>query len=281
MKKLSKDERVVLEQWSARFFAMPVHDELEHQLQLGIKGVEHTAVFGDRGVGKSYSIDRFCNRIRNREADAMLDDPTHMPVEVIYYESSPANGPKTGLMDLYQRLFGGDSRVGARFQSPTSLRDHIAAEVRRRNVRLICIDEAQMINSDNLDILRQVPDAALRNEQHVVGMMLIGDENLRDSLVEIRQLGQRFSGQVKFPQISRRELSAHWIGFHPHLTPLKEDLDGTDWRALEGDFFRTVNGSMRRLQRILENANELCLKWNRQLDEFVLRVAVEKIAGEA
>lgn len=279
MAKLSKDERAALETWTPGLLGMPVHRELEHQMEVCRKGIEDAIVIGPGGVGKTEMVKRFCNRMREEEARRTIEDPSHLPAEVLYYEASRATGPKTGLLDLYKALFGGASRVGARFQTPASLRDHIADELQRRNVRLICIDEAQLVDAANLDLLRQVPDAA-RSRGHAMGLMLIGNEELRDSLVAIRQMGQRFSAEVQFHRISRKSVGPHFTGFHPHLPALKDSLKDAAWRSLEEEVFRRVNGSFRRLEKLVLNANELVLKFDRRMDEKIVRLAIGKLALE-
>ena len=207
MAKLSKDERAALEEWSPGFLGMPVHRELEHQMELCRKGIEDAIVVGPRGVGKTEAVKRFCDRMR--AGRSATDDRRSVP---------PAGGgpvlrslaghraqdgsprPVQGAVRRRRRGWALDS------SRPPVCRDHIADEVQRRNVRLICIDEAQLIDAANLDLLRQVPDAA-RSRGHVMGLMLIGNEELRDSLVAIRQMGQRFSAEVKFHRISRKSVA--------------------------------------------------------------------------
>ena len=41
-----------------------------------------------------------------------------------------------------------------------------------------------------------------------------------------------------------------------------------------------MNGSMRRLVRLLRNANELVLKFDRPMDEKIVRLAIDKLARE-
>lgn len=278
-KKKSEPTMQALRDWKPGFLELPVHRKLQHQVTVTMEGIEDAVVIGALGVGKSRSVERECKRIMEAEAIKTIDDPSHLPVEVIHYEASKAIGPKTALLDLYEGLFGSGSRVGARFQTPANLRAHIANEIIHRNIRLICIDEAQLISPDNLDLLRQVPDA-VRANGHAMGLILIGTVTLRDSLVAIRQMGQRFSGEVVFKPISRSELAPHLACFHPHLPALKEDMGARNWAALEELLFRKVNGSFRRVVRVLENANQLVLKYDRAMDEKILRAAIDKLAAE-
>jgi type II secretory pathway predicted ATPase ExeA len=276
---LTPEERQELENWKPRYLRLPVHALVEHQIKLAMAGVEDSIVIGPPGVGKTMSLQRAINDLRARESDRLLEAGDYMPAEIIYYLASVAKGLKTALVDLHEELFGTGVRVGAKFRTPQNLRDHVVEEVIRRNVRLICIDEAQFINSANLDLLRQVPDVA-RQRGHQMSLMLVGNEALRESLVEIGQMGQRFTGEIKFPRISRAGAAKFLPDFHPHVARLKQTTPAGAWKRLEADLLLAINGNMRRLVRILENANHLALSMGEPVTERVLRLAIEKLAEE-
>ena len=277
--RLTPEEMVELRRWRPPFLEFPVHKVLEHQFGLCIRGIEDAIVIGPRGTGKTKSVVRACQDVRSTEAERVIEESSYMPREVVYYEACKADGAKTALLDLYREIFHGGSPISARSQSPHSLREHIADEAVRRNIRLVCVDEAQLISSENLDMLRQVPDA-LRARGHMAGLMLVGSEELRDRLRKIKQLGQRFSGEVVFPRADRKTVAPHLTGFHPHLPSLQKSLKAGEWGALEAEIFRAANGSMRRFMRIIENAHELVLRWERRLDAKLVRMAIQKLAAE-
>lgn len=276
---LTEEQVKELQAWSAEFLQLPVHLELQHQMNLCMQGIEQGFVIGARGAGKTYSVRWLINEIQAAEVERSLSEPGYEPREVLYYEASRATGTKTALIDLYEVIFGYVSKAASRFHTARSLVEQIAAEMQRRNIALICVDEAQMIDAANLDLLRQVPDVA-RGMEHSVGLILVGSEELRDSLARIKQLGQRFSGEVRFPRIDRSQIAPLLPAFHPHLGPLKAKLKAKEWNRLENEFFTAVNGNFRRLVTLLRNANALALRLSSPVDARVLQLAIGKLAEE-
>jgi hypothetical protein len=277
---LTATERKELSTWDPDFLYLPVHGPLQHQMNLCMDGVENAIVIGPRGPGKSYSVKWFKEEIEALEAEEFIQNPDYIPREVLSYQTSTANGTKTALIDLYAKLFGGGmSKAALRFHTAQSLRDQIVDEILRRRISLICIDEAQMISAGNLDLLRQVTDGAA-DSSHPLGLLLIGNEGLRESLVEIQQLGQRFSAEIRFPPFTQQTVGPHLPGFHPHIARLKDTMGEKEWRRLESDLFAAVRGAFRRLMVILRNANALALRFDRPIDEPILRSAIEKLSDE-
>jgi type II secretory pathway predicted ATPase ExeA len=163
--------------------------------------------------------------------------------------------------------------------SPRDMQHEIVAQLRVRNVSLICIDEAQMIDARNLDLLRQIPDIA-RESGHPLGMILAGTAVLRQSLVTIGQLGQRFSAEIRLQPLTEGQFRDHWSDFHPHLGELKDSLTRVEWRDLTEQIHRKTRGNLRRLERVLINANELALVFGRPIDREILDFATDKLADE-
>lgn len=277
--KLSAEEIAALHEWQAEppFFTLPVHIEIEQQLRLCMDGIENGILVGPPGVGKTKSIQILTNKL---EAEEALDSDGEEPRDIIRYQASKAGGTKTGLTDFLEA--GLEETVSAytkRSQSPKNLIDHIAEELKARNTSLVCIDEAHLINPDNLDLLRQIPDQA-EELGHKVRFMLIGSSLLREHVAEIGQLGQRFSAEIRFPEISRRQVGPHLTSFHPHLPMLESSLTKAEWRTLVEEIFRAVAGKFRRLQVLLMNANALALHFGRQVDREIMEFALEKLAPE-
>jgi hypothetical protein len=276
---IDQKTKAELESWSPDFLQLSIHNELEHQLRLGMQGIEHAVVIGPRGVGKTHSVKWILGELQAEEVERSLADPAYVPREVLYYEASRASGTKTVIIDLHEQIFGGGTRAAIRFHTAASLIDQIVAEVRSRGICLICVDEAQMIEPHNLDLLRQVPDRA-RALGHPLGLVLVGSEELREKVVAIQQLGQRFSAEIQMPLIDRKTVGPHLTGFHPHLDALKRGLKKSDWSEVEADLFRAARGKFRRLTTVLANANALALRFGRRLDGECLRLAIGKLADE-
>lgn len=276
---LSAAERAELEAWQPNFFTLPIHAQLEHQIELCAQGVESAIVIGPPGVGKTYSVQLLLQRAEDREADRSLADPRHEPRRMLYHVAGLSTGRKTAALDLYQRVAGPIGNGKRRSISPHDLALQTAEELKRQRVHVVCIDEAQLISAENIDQLRQVPDFA-RQLGHPMGLLLVGTEELRPRIVEIRQLGQRFAAEVLMTPASSADLARHLAEFHPHLAPLKRSLPKRSWDALEERLLRKVGGKLRRLQNILRNANLLALKLNRRVDAVILGAAIDRLADE-
>jgi hypothetical protein len=111
-------------------------------------------------------------------------------------------------------------------------------------------------------------------------MILIGSEELRDSLVSIRQLGQRFAAELRLGPLTSEQWARHWSAFHPHLVELKRALPAPEWNALTHETFRATRGKFRRVEKVLLNANAFALRFKRPIDADILRYALDKLASE-
>lgn len=277
-RRLSEEELEALRGWSPEFLCLPVHNEILHQMRLAMDGVESTAVLGARGVGKSYTLRTLAKLIEDHEVERALDDPGYAPRRVVVYEASVARGAKTALIDLYEELVGRLSST-LRRSSPRRLVEDIAWELQAQRICLVCVDEAQMIDATNLDQLRQVLDATAKLG-HPFGFIFAGSEELRASLIAIKQLGQRVSAEVTVPPITANEIAPFLPDFHPHLASLKETLPKSEWNALEREIFRVALGKFRRLRVVLANANALAIQMRRPIDAEILRLSIHKLADE-
>ncbi len=276
---LSADERKELDAWRPPFLELPVHAEIRHQFEVAQQGVEHTLVLGPPGVGKTVTLTALVDEHNTSAAAALLDDPTVDPTYALMYTASDARGPKTGLIDLYEVLAGRMGGGARRSWTPRDLIEQTAAELRAKRVTAVVIDEAHKISPQNIDLIRQVPDATAR-EGHPVGLILAGTAALRDHVAATAQLGQRFSCEIAMGRFKPPEIAEHLDGFHPHLPRVRAELGAAEWRVLTRELFDAVQGSMRRLVRVLANANLLALKLSRPVDAEVLRFAVDKLGPE-
>lgn len=287
------EDRVALRKWTPPWYAMPVHAELEWQVERGLNGEENTVVIGTRGVGKSRTVASAIQRVENRELHRVAtmkleeehDQPRaasgHLPSYprgIVCYDASNATGTKTALRDLLAELRRRVTPSEVRNWTPREFVKRTLEQLVRRQTHLVCIDEAQNINADNLEHLRQVYDLA-RSQGYPMGIILVGDYRLRDRLVSTGQMGQRYTGMIEFPRFET--LVGELEQWHPHLKQLKNDMAAKDWRRITSDLGMAANGSFRRLVAILENANALALRLDRRINEEVLRMAIQKLAPEA
>jgi Cdc6-like AAA superfamily ATPase len=260
--------------WEPTFYQLRVHAEIEHQMRLAMKGVESTLITGPRGVGKTYSVQRLLQKVQASEA-AMTDSLADLPRSGCYFQASECKGTKTVLIDLKQALTGREVSAGARrAHTPAQLIEQIVTELMAQRIHILVIDEAQLINPSNLEMLRQIPDAAAER-QHPMGIVYTGN-----SLVQIGQLGQRIGTEIQMLPMSAKDLRDNVEGFHPGLRAVKEALPVNQWERLTKSLADVTGGNFRRFTTVLRNADELAQQLARPIDEAILKVAISKLAAE-
>jgi type II secretory pathway predicted ATPase ExeA len=279
---LTAEELAWMRDWRGLdFLSLEIHAELEHQVRVCMNGDENAIVVGEGGLGKSRSVQVICDKLEGEEVELSIrTDGAHQPRRILRYDASRAQGTKTALLDLWARAIEGVPSAGMqRRSSPHLIIQEIVQTLEMRNVALIVVDEAQMIAPDNLDLLRQVPDAAKARAYHL-SLVLIGSPALRAALVATKHLGQRFSAELNFQPLTNAQWTQHASGFHPHLREMKSALPSTEWQALMGEIWRATSGKFRRIEKVMINANTLALSWKRPVDPEILRFALDKLAGE-
>ena len=289
--KLTTDQRAELNAWSPPWYSMPVHAEVEYQVTRALNGKENSIIVGTRGVGKSETVRSAIRgveaaeleRVANMQSDQSGASSASAPAlptyarAILYYEASESSGSKTALRDMLKKLKRRITPSEVRNWTPADFVEQAFKQLKRRNTHLVCIDEAQFINTENLELVRQVSDLARANS-FPLGIVLVGDHRLRDRLGATGQLGQRYTGLVEFPRFET--LMGEVELWHPHLQILKKRLKAREWRMLTHKLTLAANGSFRRLVAVLENANALALRLGCPLDEEVLFMAIDKLAPE-
>jgi hypothetical protein len=263
--------------WQPPFLTLPVHAVIRHQIELGLKGTESTLLVGPPGVGKTFSVRTLLKQFDRQALTAQLNNqpaPKHFP-----YETGRAQGTKTALTDLYVRLAG--TEVGKRSKqdwTPTDFLEQIVHVAAREKVRLIVIDEAQLINAVNIDHLRQLYDHAA-----AIGwslrLFLIGNEELVHNVKQTGQLGERFSNAIRYPSLSPAHVGPHLGGFHHDLPGIQQRLGDKEWTKLLRELFTAAHGSFRRLTTVIENAHELAIRRGTPMTEKDLRLAIDKLVS--
>jgi hypothetical protein len=288
---LTPAQRAELSAWSPPWYSLAVHAEVEYQVMRALEGKENTIIVGTRGVGKSETVCSVIGRVNARELERVAagqehetgvttsDAPKAPPYVrgILYYETSETSGSKTSLRDLLKQLKRSVTPSEVRNWTPKEFVQQTFTQLQRRKTHLVCIDEAQFINAENLELVRQVGDLARAND-FAMGFVLVGDHRLRDRVGATGQLGQRYTGLVKFPRFEA--LMGEVELWHPHLQRLKKQSTPREWRLLTHKLTLAANGSFRRLVAVLENANALALWLGRSLDDEVLCMAIDKLAPE-
>ncbi len=279
MSKKNRAPLAELRDWSMPWVEFNVHKLIRHQVRLAADGVESSVITGPKGTGKTSSVRRALRQFAKEEAGRCDRGGTATPIRRSkYYIAGTADGRKTALRDLLAEL--------GRHVSPGqgrhwSVRDYLEAAVAdlkgpagNRNIRVVCIDEADRINAANLDDLRKILDVAER-DGYPLGMILIGNDTVATSLARNAELGQRFSAAINVRRFDRDEVRPLLAGLHPGLGILSHQAG---WEDLVEEILDAAQGSMRRLERILENATVFALSKDGPFDEAAIEFALKKLA---
>lgn len=261
------------------FLDLKVHAEIDYQVRLAMNGVESSAVIGEKGTGKTEAVRAICDRIEREELlHPSGEGGTRR--EIFRFLASDATGAKTLLIDLYYAMKGVKlTGAAARSTTPRDLAELLASHCADQHIHLIVVDEAQKVNSHNLDQLREIPDRA-RVLGHKMGLLLVGNPKLRRTIAASGELGQRFATVITMTTIDRVFINEHLPQLHPELGPLREKLGKEGWAPLDELLERKVNGKLRRLTTIVANAAVLSQRVRRPIDATILRTAIEKLSPE-
>lgn len=267
--------------WRPGFYSRPVDAVVKHQMRLALGGVEHTAITGPRGAGKTALVQHIIDQYEKQLTSRLVEDPDADLKAIHYYESSTATGNKTALTNMFERISSHRSRT-IHTKSADHVRDRIGRQLVRKNIGVICIDEAHKIDEHNLDQVRQVADYVSSEFQQDVGLVLIGEPKLWSRLLGIGQAGQRFATHVEVEPISARgEVEDFLVESHPDTSTLRRKLDETRWSDLVGRFRRVTRGNLRRMTTVLLNANEFArISDAERVTAQHLMDALEKLADE-
>ena len=271
---LTPDERAELEDWTSPWEALGIHSEVDHQLERALNGQENTVIVGSRGLGKSETIKKAVARLEDSEMSRSADDP---PRKILYYESAEAAGAKTVLEDLFEELDSSISKHQIRVSSQRTLINRLIQDLKLDGVTAICIDEAQNINAKNLEQLLLLYNQA-QLDGYPLGIVLVGNYGLLDNLREKGQLGQRITCELRFPEF--KAAAGTLPQWHPQLARLKTQLKRREWNAIKKRITTAANGSLRRLDAIVRNANDLALRLNRRIDVEVVEWVLDRLPSE-
>lgn len=270
-----------LERWQPNYWIpLLVHEEVRLQIEHALRTGTSAVIYGQRGVGKTETVQRTIARLQQREVQRAMKDPNYQPKQIERYQTSTAGGAKTAIVDLMEYLTNAHVQNAGRQQSARSFSVAIGRVLQDYNVGLVVIDEAHKIAASNLDHLIAIPDIALEELDHRVGFVFVGNGRIRRSLAKIRQLGQRVVTDLEFTLAKREEIREHLPALHPHLQALHGALGKREWGTVESVLLTSMQGSPRRLVRLIELANGLAIKFRKPIDVQLLRDAASQLADQ-
>jgi DNA transposition AAA+ family ATPase len=261
------------------FLNLKVHAEIDHQIRLGLEGIESSAVIGAKGTGKTISVNLLADRLEREE----LINPKGAQGarrNIFRMVASNSTGAKTLLLDLYGLITQTKmTAAGSRATSPRELAELLARACKGQHIHLIIEDEAQKVNAHNLDQLREIPDRA-RAVGHEMGVLLVGNAGLRGERAECGELGHRIATVIEMPEIDRAFIGESLTDLNKDFEALRKQLGKSGWSQLEEQLVGKVAGKLRRLTTIVANAVVLSRRLNRPIDAVIMASAIQKLSEE-
>ena len=278
---LSAAELAALERWEAdHWIPLLVHEQVHHDVEHAFREGTGAVIYGPRGVGKTETVRRAIRTLEARESRRTMEDKTYEPRLISRYTSSTAGGAKTALADLMKHLTNADVANVTLRQSARNFSVAIGQVLQDRNIGLVVIDEAHQIATSNLEHLVGLLDIVREELEHRVGFVFVGNPGIRRALVKIQQMGQRIVTGLEFRAVKREEVAGHLPSFHPHLETLHGRLKKREWAEVERIMLGSMQGSPRRLVRLIELANGLAMTFRTPIDVQALRDAASQLADQ-
>lgn len=237
------------------FVPLPWHRELDFRLGTVVRGVTCIAVMGEKGVGKTFGVGARLDALRQGLFEQATDS-FRMADPIVCHVASDPHGSKGALVDLVHQLSGQDTWL--HHHTPLEVVGQAVDLIKETGIRLICIDEAQRITPQHLDLLRQVYDAA-RQRGLQMGMVFVGTGELKRTMIETGELGQRIAFTVDVAPLTRTETEQVLPKLHPLIPRIEKESGKDEWQSLVDHVHEKANGIVRRMTSIVSAAHSLAL----------------------
>ncbi|MEV0633268.1 ATP-binding protein [Nonomuraea wenchangensis] len=213
-------------------------------------------IHGPAGVGKTFAVDAHLERLR--------EDGEHRVITCsLAFPSKPTM--RRVAAELFTALTGG---APPRSHSRFHLVSHLVGLLTGPR-RLVCIDEAQRLNSDCIELLRHLHD----HHDTRFALLYVGGDGCWEVLSREPMLRSRVFRRLPFKGLPRAQVPELMRGYHPIYTDADEQL------LLDiNDFY--AHGTLRDWAAFTHTAAELCRQADRtRLDEAVLANAYTLLGG--
>ena len=266
-------------EWSMPWVELPIHDLMLHHVSHVAAGLQNLVITGPAGVGKSQTVLWALQQFAKREKERLeVRSGEAQPRGWIRYASGTADGRKTALRDLLAELghrvnFAQSKHLSVRDFTKTAIED-LQGPAGKRNIRIVCIDEADRIDAANLEDLRQVIDEGEARD-YPIGMILIGNDKVAARLRTNRELGQRFSLAITIEPFTDAYLRPVLTKLHPDLEALSQQAG---WDGIADQVLLAANGRMRRLERFIHLADGFARRKKTPINGKAIQFAVRTMA---
>ncbi|TVQ95925.1 MAG: ATP-binding protein [Deltaproteobacteria bacterium] len=256
------------------------HRQLNGELELVQQGKCCTAVIGPQGTGKSFALRRaMASAVASASDSSALwgGDLT----SAFYIIAASATHPKDGLRLILPALRGwaltisDDRRMGE-----AAMVSNIVGQMQLRGVRMLIIDEAQMMDPDPLDQVRLIYDECV-SRGHEAGIVFVGTPGLEDRIAATGTLGQRVPRVVRSTLLDFPWVESHSPKLHPLMPQIAEELGTRRWKDLIQRRTTASGGKIRRLVEVLRFANAMALKQKVPMAEVHIDLGVRLLATDS
>lgn len=186
------------------------------------------AIYGPAGNGKTFAV---------RTALASISDRP-----VVYMDCQEGMTYKGLIVALLEAVTGGLLHTGTRPQLERTLMREL-----RDEPRIICVDEAQRLKAEGIEILRSLHD----DPDTQLTLLLVGGNNCWNVLSSQPMLRSRLHRAVEF----RRLTEATALKLMPKFHPLLRDCQEAVLRLVDRSFGK---GSLRNWANFVASAESIC-----------------------
>jgi|GEM_PF-6433639 len=175
--------------------------------------------YGESRLGKSTTAKYMVDKI----AEAYDPNDPHA-YRAVHYEvgqiaSWTGNEQKKGIKSLYFATLGRLDEGVYRHDPPESLAAQIVLGLRRKNIRMICVDEAGTLSLEALRGMILVYDTA-KNHQHPLSLVFIGMDDLPTKVKYLPQVENRIDEWCFFEAYGLAETGRLLSQLHSHFKKL-------------------------------------------------------------
>ena len=188
------------------------------------------ALYGPAGNGKTFAVRSALSKVSDRD--------------VVSVDCQVGMTHRSLSATLLETVTGGIIHRGTRSEFERML----LRELRTRP-RVVCLDEAQRLNADGIEILRSLHD----DPDTQITLLLVGGNNCWEVLSSQPMLRSRIHRPVEFRPLSQAKVFALLPRFHPLLTNTSTDV----LRLVDDKFAR---GNLRNWANFVLTAESICEK---------------------
>jgi type II secretory pathway predicted ATPase ExeA len=171
--RLSQSEKMrILAAGRGRFVRLPIHDRIQQQMLACAQNSACGVLVGAMGTGKTLSLLTIGQRMNGLEWST-----DGISLQVVVHAASSMRSPA----DMLRGIMGVPVATAPSARTASELRVPAVLAMAGRDVRLLCVDDAQWLRSETIGMLLTLPDVA-NSVGWQLGLMLAGRPEFLTSL---------------------------------------------------------------------------------------------------